>query len=296
MKQIKSIEEFERAVESGGLVVTDYFATWCAPCKAMEPALQEIERRFPQVLFLKVNVEEMEELAFRQAISAMPTFTFHMGGLRLNPSTIQGANKQKLATTIENLCRQIPPDPISKEEIHTIQPQKSTKIQTHEIQTRAFGVSNGPNGPNVPKAPNVPNVPNPGKRKFQRVMPSPHQQIQQIQAQQPEQILSPLVEIESLEQYEQLITTHQGLIVVAMKATWCLPCKMILPALHELARQFTSDGVLIVRVDVDQFAELAGAMEIKSVPTFILGKAGEQLDNFAGADANYLEQRIRALK
>lgn len=59
------------------LVVVDFFATWCGPCKMIAPKVEEMEAEFKDtVVFLKVDVDEAEDAAMEYNITAMPTFLF----------------------------------------------------------------------------------------------------------------------------------------------------------------------------------------------------------------------------
>ncbi|KYN19855.1 Thioredoxin-2, partial [Trachymyrmex cornetzi] len=58
------------------LVVIDFFAVWCGPCKMIGPLIEELSKEMLDVVFLKVDVDECEDIAAEYEISSMPTFVF----------------------------------------------------------------------------------------------------------------------------------------------------------------------------------------------------------------------------
>lgn len=72
------------------------------------------------------------------------------------------------------------------------------------------------------------------------------------------------------------------LLVVDFFATWCGPCKKLSPTLNEVSEEF-GDRVNIVKVDVDESEDLAMTYGIRSVPTVLFFKKGQQVDKFVGA-------------
>merc|ERR1712223_1496403 len=64
------------AAAGGKLVVIDFFATWCGPCKMIAPKIEQMAGEMVNVVFLKVDVDEAEDVAQEYNISAMPTFVF----------------------------------------------------------------------------------------------------------------------------------------------------------------------------------------------------------------------------
>ncbi|PAA57682.1 hypothetical protein BOX15_Mlig015572g2, partial [Macrostomum lignano] len=56
------------------LVVIDFTATWCPPCRMIAPKFEQLSKDTPDVVFAKVDVDENEETAGSQGIEAMPTF------------------------------------------------------------------------------------------------------------------------------------------------------------------------------------------------------------------------------
>lgn len=62
------------------LVVLDFWATWCGPCRMLAPVLEEIEAEYPEVAFGRVNVDEEAELAQMFKIVSIPTLVFMKNG------------------------------------------------------------------------------------------------------------------------------------------------------------------------------------------------------------------------
>ena len=72
---------FVELVESGRLVVVDFWAPWCAPCLAMAPVFERVAEKFSgKAVFAKVNIEEEAELADALGIRAIPTIIVFKDG------------------------------------------------------------------------------------------------------------------------------------------------------------------------------------------------------------------------
>ena len=65
---------------AAGLIVVDFWATWCGPCRMQAPVLEEIEGAVPALKVCKVNVDEQPELAGQFGVSAIPTLVFMKNG------------------------------------------------------------------------------------------------------------------------------------------------------------------------------------------------------------------------
>lgn len=67
-------ENFQTEVlDDPGLILIDFWAEWCQPCRMLAPAFEELNREEPQVKFCRVNVDEQGELAQMFGIESIPT-------------------------------------------------------------------------------------------------------------------------------------------------------------------------------------------------------------------------------
>ncbi|KAJ3687132.1 hypothetical protein LUZ61_016296 [Rhynchospora tenuis] len=87
-------EKVEEAKSTNKLVVIDFTATWCGPCRIMAPIFEALSKQFPGVVFLKVDVDEQKEVAQEYKVTAMPTFAFVKDGVKFDE--LVGADKGKL--------------------------------------------------------------------------------------------------------------------------------------------------------------------------------------------------------
>lgn len=100
---ITSSAEFDAALKAAGdkLVVVDFYADWCGPCKRIAPDVKKLAEENENVVFLKVNVDEAGDLAEDKGIEAMPTFHFYKSG-ELKTS-FKGASLEKLKENVASL-------------------------------------------------------------------------------------------------------------------------------------------------------------------------------------------------
>lgn len=100
MKELQSKEEFEDLLAGDNVLVVDWSATWCGPCRAIAPVLDNIEKSLTgkAVVFVKIDVDRLHELAAEYRISAMPTIHIFRNRERL--CEIVGADPAKITSAI----------------------------------------------------------------------------------------------------------------------------------------------------------------------------------------------------
>ncbi|KAM9329387.1 thioredoxin-like [Gastrophryne carolinensis] len=103
VREISNLDEFTKALAEAGssLVVIDFTATWCGPCKMIKPAFEELSVKNPDVVFLKVDVDEAADVSAHCGIKCMPTFQFYKNGKLVHE--FSGANKATLEEKVKEL-------------------------------------------------------------------------------------------------------------------------------------------------------------------------------------------------
>ncbi|KAF7869755.1 hypothetical protein EAF04_004539 [Stromatinia cepivora] len=91
--------EFKSALADNKVVVLDAFATWCGPCRAIAPKVAQFSEDYPAAHFVKIDVDEVPEVAQELGIRAMPTFLIFKGEEKI--AEVVGAN----AVALENAIR-----------------------------------------------------------------------------------------------------------------------------------------------------------------------------------------------
>ncbi len=66
-------QNFDEKVTSSDIVILDFWAPWCGPCKQFAPIFEKVSEEYPEILFGKVNTEEEQELAGHFRIQSIPT-------------------------------------------------------------------------------------------------------------------------------------------------------------------------------------------------------------------------------
>jgi thioredoxin len=69
-------ENWQLLYNSDKKIIVDFTATWCGPCQRIAPLFKELSTQYKDILFLKVDVDEFEDIVEEMNISCMPTFLF----------------------------------------------------------------------------------------------------------------------------------------------------------------------------------------------------------------------------
>lgn len=101
VKQVNQ-KEAESLIKENDIVVLDFWAIWCPPCKAAAPIFEKMAGKYDGALFLKVNTDENPDMADKLNISSIPTFIVFKGGkefsrvIGLAPDKLEKAISQAL--------------------------------------------------------------------------------------------------------------------------------------------------------------------------------------------------------
>ena len=81
MAKVATNSNFNELLQDSKLVVVDFWATWCGPCRMLSPILDEVEAEMAdQITVVKVNVDDADEIAGQFRIMSIPTLLFFKGG------------------------------------------------------------------------------------------------------------------------------------------------------------------------------------------------------------------------
>jgi thioredoxin len=98
-------ENFEETVNKNPMVIIDFWAPWCGPCKGFAPVYEKAAETHPDVVFAKVNTDEQQELAGSFNIRSIPTLVVFREKVVLfqQPGALPGAALEQVITQAKAL-------------------------------------------------------------------------------------------------------------------------------------------------------------------------------------------------
>lgn len=91
MQSVSSAAVFDDLLRKNKYVFVDFYADWCGPCKMIAPLVERMATANPHIVFVKVNVDEAQDLTRKYGVSAMPTFMAFTNGVK--SAEVIGADK-----------------------------------------------------------------------------------------------------------------------------------------------------------------------------------------------------------
>ena len=68
------------SITSQGLVLVDFWAEWCGPCKMMHPIFERMAKKYRHIKFARVNVDQNQDISMKFGVQAIPTFIMFKNG------------------------------------------------------------------------------------------------------------------------------------------------------------------------------------------------------------------------
>nr|CDJ81100.1 Thioredoxin domain containing protein [Haemonchus contortus] len=101
IREPRDTSEFDDLLKEypDSLIVIDFYATWCGPCKIMGPKFTKMANENPSVVFVKIDVDESEDIVSRFEIKVMPTFIFMRKGAQID--IVEGSLEDDLRRKLE---------------------------------------------------------------------------------------------------------------------------------------------------------------------------------------------------
>lgn len=98
-------DNFEKTVEAGGIVILDFWATWCPPCRQFAPVFEKAAAKHTDIVFGKINTDEEQELSAAFSIRSIPTVMVFREGILLmsQPGALPAAALEDVITQVRAL-------------------------------------------------------------------------------------------------------------------------------------------------------------------------------------------------
>eukprot|EP00088_Acartia_fossae_P058558 TRINITY_DN68702_c0_g1_i1.p1 TRINITY_DN68702_c0_g1~~TRINITY_DN68702_c0_g1_i1.p1 ORF type:complete len:133 (-),score=9.70 TRINITY_DN68702_c0_g1_i1:105-503(-) len=104
--KIQNMDQLKNVFNEAKVVIVDFFANWCGPCKIIAPVLEaeakEWTVKYPTAAFVTVDVDAFSDFASKAKVTAMPTFKIYKGEIDIDTAPLEvldeviGANPEKL--------------------------------------------------------------------------------------------------------------------------------------------------------------------------------------------------------
>lgn len=100
-----SAETFDQIVLKDGIVLVDFWAAWCGPCRMFAPIFESASEKYPDITFAKVDTEAEQQLSAAAGISSIPTLMAFRDGILLfnQAGALPASSLDELITAIQKL-------------------------------------------------------------------------------------------------------------------------------------------------------------------------------------------------
>ena len=98
-------ENFEQTVSSNDIVLVDFWATWCGPCRQFGPVFEAASEKYPDVVFGKIDTDDQQQLAMAAQITSIPTLMAFRDGIAVfrQSGALPLSALEDLVSQIQNL-------------------------------------------------------------------------------------------------------------------------------------------------------------------------------------------------
>jgi len=105
--RINSTSQFSDLLSSSAVVIADFYADWCGPCKQIAPIYEQLSAQLSRpnkITFCKINTDEQQDLSRTYGVRAMPTFMIFRNARKVEG--IEGADPKRLSNAVRKLAEE----------------------------------------------------------------------------------------------------------------------------------------------------------------------------------------------
>ncbi len=98
-------DNFDETIQKNSIVILDFWAPWCGPCKQFLPTYNEISEKFDKIIFAKINTEDEQELASKFQIRSIPTLMIFREQVKIfsQPGAMTGTDLEAIIEKAQKL-------------------------------------------------------------------------------------------------------------------------------------------------------------------------------------------------
>ena len=97
--------EFEGVISKPGMVIVDFWAAWCGPCRQFAPVFEAASEKYPEIVFAKVDTDAEQEISAAVGISSIPTLMIFKDGILIfnQPGALPAPALEEIISKVNEL-------------------------------------------------------------------------------------------------------------------------------------------------------------------------------------------------